>query len=334
MAVEPNYQNARARVTDIYNSAVAAYALSAAWEIGALDELHSAGTLNAEKFAVRHGLDPVSTVGMFRALSAVDIVRRDEAEIAVSSNFAEAYRNKSFFHWLTRGTAELFRRMPTVLDRGNRVGDYVQRDSAAVAFACREINELTYDPTFWSVIDGLDFDFRLVADLGCGSGGRLMDLLSRYPGIRGLGVDIARPAIEAGRVDLDAAGLGDRVEFTQGDVLQLAPRPEFAEVDLVTCFMMGHDFWPREQAVHTLRRLRTVFPAARRLVLGDATRVVGVPDAELPIFVVGFELGHSLMDRYIPTVEEWEPVFEEGGWELLATHRINMTVGEVIFELG
>jgi SAM-dependent methyltransferase len=262
------------------------------------------------------------------------VVRRDDTEITVSTNFGEVYRTKSFFHWLSRGTAELFRRMPIVLDRRNRVGDYIQRDSAAVAFACREINELTYDPTFWAVIDRLDFDFRKVADLGCGSGGRLLQLLSRHPGTRGLGIDIARPALESGRRDLDEAGLGDRVDFIEADVLHLRERPEFAEVDLVTCFMMGHDFWPRERCVETLSRLRHVFPAARRLVLGDATRSVGVPDAELPIFALGFELGHSLMDRYIPTVEEWEPVFAEAGWNLLATNRINIAAGEVIFELG
>ena len=47
-------------------------------------------------FAERQGLDPVSTIGMFRALAAVDIVKREDTAVAVSGNFDEVYRYKSF----------------------------------------------------------------------------------------------------------------------------------------------------------------------------------------------------------------------------------------------
>jgi SAM-dependent methyltransferase len=325
--------HARNEVAAIYNSAVAAWAIAAAWELGALDELHSERGLDAEAFAARQGLDPVSTIGMFRALASVDVVERQNATVVVSRNFDEVYRYKSFFHWLSRGSAELFRQMPSALISKNRVGQYYQRDAAAIAFACREINELCYAPAFWAAMDRLDFDFTIVTDLGCGSGGRVMDILARYPGTRGIGIDIACPALKTAREDSAAAGLGARVTFIEADVLNLNSHPEFEDVELITCFMMGHDFWPRENCVATLRRFRTVFPSARRLLLGDATRTTGVPDANLPVFTLGFELGHDLMGAFIPTITDWESVFEDTGWKLVRTNRIEMTVGEVIFEL-
>ena len=51
------------------------------------------------------------------------------------------------------------------------------------------------------------------------------------------------------------------------------------------------------------------------------------------MFTLGFELGHDLMGVFLPTVADWESVFDEAGWELVRTNMIDMTVGEVIFEL-
>jgi hypothetical protein len=35
---------------------------------------------------------------------------------------------------------------------------------------------------------------------------------------------------------------------------------------------------------------------------------------------------------FLPTVADWEPVFDEAGWQLVRTNRIDITVGEVVFE--
>jgi SAM-dependent methyltransferase len=317
----------------IYNSAVAAWAIAAAWEIGALDELNRDRTLDADEFAARRGLDPAATAGLFRALASVGVVRRRGPVVDCAEAFDDVYRYKSFFHWLSRGSAELFRQMPSVLVSENRVGDFYQRDPAAIAYACREIDELCYAPAFWDAMGRLDFELSNVVDLGCGSGGRVLDILARYPRSRGIGVDIARPALDAARSGARAAGAADRVAFIEADVLDLDERPEFADVELITCFMMGHDFWPRDNCVAALRRFRKVFPSVRRLLLGDATRTAEGPDLDLPVFTLGFELGHDLMGVFLPTVADWESVFDEAGWQLTRTNMIDMTVGEVVFEL-
>lgn len=317
----------------IYNSAVAAWTIGAAWELGVLDELNQTGAVDADDFAARHRLDVPSTRGMFRALSAVSIVERDGTKVVPGPIFAEVYQTRSFFHWLTRGSAELFRRMPEILQQENRVGDFYQRDSAAIAFACREMSTFCYDPWFWSALDEFDFDLRCVADLGCGGGDRLISILRRYPAVRGVGIDIATDALEVAETRAEASGLRDRLTLVADNMLKMRPRPAFAEVDLLTCFMAGHDFWPRERCVNTLARLRELFPNVRRFLIGDATRTADVPDQELPVFTLGFELGHELMGAYIPTVAEWESTFEAGGWRLHRKHSINLVVGEVIFEL-
>ncbi|MFC4857021.1 class I SAM-dependent methyltransferase [Actinophytocola glycyrrhizae] len=331
--VEEDFRGAR-EAAYIYNSAVAAWAICAAWEVGALDELNENRKLDTAEFAEAHGLDPLSTLGMFRALASVEIVRRIETVVMATDKFDEIYRTKSFFHWLNRGSGELFRQMPKALVERNRVGEYYERDPAAIAYACRDISAITYDETFHATLDRIDFPFTVVADLGCGSGGRLMDVLGRHPGTRGFGIDIAEPSLEVARRDAAEAGFGDRTEFFQADVLNLRERPEFREVEVLTCFMMAHDFWPKETCIATLRRLRELFPNVKRFLFGDATRSVGVHDTELGVFTLGFELGHDLMGTFMPTLADWCSVFSESGWNLLRVNRIEVAAGEVIAELA
>ncbi|MFI0154258.1 phenylpyruvate C(3)-methyltransferase [Streptomyces lydicus] len=338
MSTEVSEAQARRAVADIFNSTLASSAIGAAWELGALDELRENGKLDVSDFSARHDLHKPAVTGMFTALASVGIVRREGETIVTGPYFDEADHHRSLFHWLNQGSGELFRRMPQVLPNENRVGDFYQRDAAAISYACREISERYFDPAFWSAVEGLGYEPTTVADLGSGSGERLIQIARRFPGVRGLGIDIADGAIGMAEKEVAAKGFGDQISFVRGDARTIDQVPaeasdQFAKVDLLTCFMMGHDFWPRENCVQTLRKIREAFPNVRRFLLGDATRTVGIPDRELPVFTLGFEVGHDMMGVYLPTLDEWDGVFEEGGWRCVKKHAIDSLSVSVVFEL-
>ena len=327
-------------VASIFNAAVAAGAIGAAWEVGLLDEVRD-GKVDVLKFAKDYDLDGDSMQGLVAALVIVHVLERDKDVVMPGRLLDEAYRNKSLFHWLALGSGGLFSRMPYVLRNKNRTGSFYERDSVAIAYACEDINKQHFDPFFWAAMDGLDYEFHSVVDLGSGSGERLMQILDRYPGTTGIGIDIAGPAVEVAAAEALERGFKDRLSFAQGDATQVGYRDEFAEVDLVTSFLMGHDFWPRDNCVATLQRLRKAFPNARRLLLGDTTRVLlncaaskhAVTEDKVPVFTLGFEFGHAMMGTYLPTMEEWEGVFGEGGWRCLKKHIVESSYPSVIFEL-
>lgn len=187
----------------------------------------------------------------------------------------------------------------------------------------------------------IDIDIQSIVDLGSGSGERLMQILNEYPGTIGIGIDLAGPAIKVAAAEASQRGFGGRLSFMEDDACKMEYRDEFANVNLLTCFMMGHDFWPRESCVATLRRLREAFPRARRFLLGDATRILldskgskyAVTPDNVPIFTLAFEFGHAMMDVYIPTIEEWEGAFAEGGWRCVKKHLIESLSLSVVFEL-
>lgn len=56
-------------------------------------------------------------------------------------------------------------------------------------------------------------------------------------------------------------------------------------------------------------------------------------DRDLPIFTLGFEVGHALMGVGLPSLAEWEEVIEESGWRLVQRHTIETPAASAIFEL-
>jgi phenylpyruvate C(3)-methyltransferase len=320
------------RAADIFNSTVASFAIATAWETGILDELDSQGMVDIEEFCAKHDLHPPAIDSMLAALAAVGVAVRKGGSAFPGPDFAEIQRNRGFFHWLTAGCGELFTRMPTIVRNEHRTGTFFDRDAAAIAFACREINRQSFDPIFWQAMAELDFPFTTVADLGCGSGGRLAQLAARYPGVRGVGVDISPEALREAATHTATSG-GD-FEFVTADARTIEPDPRFEPVEILTCFMMGHDFWPREECVDSLRRLRKAFPNVRRFLLGDTARTEGIPDQDKPVFTLGFETAHDLMGVYLPTLTEWDTVFEESGWHRLGVRHVDVPAASFIYELA
>ncbi|MCJ1329038.1 hypothetical protein MMC10_005715 [Thelotrema lepadinum] len=331
-------------VANIYNSAIAAAAIPTAWEVGFLDAVRNQHKVDTRKYAAEHNLHGDSMQGLADVLAIAEVVQFDKDSVVAGRLFDETYRTKSMFHWLTLGSGGLFSRMHRVVRNEERVGDYHGRDAAAIAYACRELNTQFYDPVFWAVMKELPYSFRSVVDLGCGSGERLMQILSHYPETTAIGIDAAGPAVDFAKAEAWKRGFGDRLELVVGDAQSLEQRDDFAGVDLLTSFLMGHDFWPRENCIATLRNLRRIFPNVRRFLLGDETRGLlhsngsNPPMAhpakdDVPIFALGLEFGHVLMNVYIPTMSEWYEVFAEGGWHCVKGHELQRRAFAVIFEL-
>lgn len=83
-------------------------------------------------------------------------------------------------------------------------------------------------------------DFNLIADLGCGGGRNVGELLTRYPAAHVTGVDYSKVSVEKAKKYNQK--FGNRCEILQGDVSRLdLPAGEY---DLATAFETVY-FWPK-----------------------------------------------------------------------------------------
>jgi phenylpyruvate C(3)-methyltransferase len=302
-------------IDTVFNDAVSAYAISAAWELGLLTRVETCGgAVDLAGFAREEELDLGSVRAIARVLAYAEVVGLDADEVTSGPLFAEAVLKKGYFYWLTRGCGELFATMPELVRDANRAGDFVRRDYRAIGLAAKDAGARFVDPPFYRLVE----DRGLVrgADLGCGSGGRLIELARRDPRFRGVGVDVADGALALAGEAVAAAGLADRLSVVRDDATGLGHRPEYRDVEFVSMFMMGHDLWPRPDCLASLKMLGDAFPAATDLVICDTYRSELAPGEPHPVFTLGFETAHAVMGQEIPTLAEWGEVLDEAGWHM------------------
>lgn len=306
--------------SSLFNGSVAAFAVCAADELGLLEAI-SAGPVDLSAVAADRDLHEPSVRALVEILADAEVVRvldAATATVAPGPDFDDVWRNKGYFLWLIRGYGEMLAATADLCVNATRaVSDTRRRDGRAIALAGRDYGRRFVDPTVEQILDTLGF--KAVADLGCGSAGRIIALAQRYPDRRFIGVEADPGAVEVAGEAVRAAGLTDRVTIFHDDIRHLDDRPEYADVDLMLTFFLGHDLWPRESCLATLADLRRHMPQARDFLFSDTYRsptTDRTTTQRAPVFTLGFELTHALMGQHVPSLDEWTALFADSVWRL------------------
>lgn len=316
----------------IFNSAIGASAIAAGFELGLFDELHEREPLDLEEFCGRRDLHPWSVASVVQVLNCFDIAElsEDRKTARRGSLFADTFADKGYFLWLMRGYGNLLHNLATIVKNGDCTLEGIGRDGKYIAMAGRDYGARFVDPHFTAMLE--EEPFQVAADLGCGSAERLLNLARSRPDFRGVGVEVNKGAVDLARRSIEQAGLSDRVQVVHFDVKNLVVQPEFGEVEVLFCFFMGHDLWPRPNCLKALRSIRHAFPKVRRFLFCDTYRSDLPAPSDIPIFTLGFEFTHAMMGQFIPSLAEWEDLFEESGWTCAGRRDISIPYSS-IFDL-
>lgn len=312
--------------TALFNSYVGASAISAAVHVGLLDEIAEDLKVELTDFAGNAGLD----VDVLRAVADVLIdhdvlVALDETVVAKGAEFDDVHRHQGYFLWLVRGYGEMLSQVGELARPELREPASRMRDGRAIATAGRDYGGKFVDRIVFALIDELHFE--VLADLGCGSANRIIELARRYPAKRFIGVEVDAGAVDVARQAVRAAGLTDRVRIIQDDIRELRADPRYTQVDAVISFFLGHDLWPRENCLATLAAIRDRLPNARNFLLSDTFRSHRREPA--PIFTQGFELTHAVMRQQIPTEYEWVDLVADSVWRLRGRTPLDIAFSDI-----
>lgn len=165
---------------------------------------------------------------------------------------------------------------------------------------------------------------KRLADLGCGSGGVLIDFCSRSESLAGVGVDLEPEALAEAREAVAAAGLSGRIGLVEGDLA----RPEsyagaVGEVQALYAGYVLHELLRdgEEALVDLLRRMGEHFPGVYLLVsefdaVSDAEALVLPPEQRS--FMLHYQhLIHPLSHQGSPLpAHRWRALFARAGLEL------------------
>jgi len=321
-----------AHTASIFNSTIAAAAIAAMFEHGLFEALQQNEAVHVREFCEKAGLHQPATASLLYALACYNIVALSPAQDVVRPGkaFADTYKDKGYFLWLVRGYGNLWQNLSELIESGKGNINSVGRNGHYVAKAGRDYGAQFVDEYFNDML--YQMPFQVAADLGCGSAMRLINLAQQNPAFRGIGIDINEGAVKLAQEAVAAANLQNRLTVVRADASRLEARPEFAEVEVLFCFFMGHDLWPRPNCLKVLRQIRAVFPRLKRFLLSDTHRADLPASRQIPIFTLGFEVTHAVMGQAIPSAAEWLDLFAEAGWNCVERRDIGIPFS-AIFDL-
>ena len=204
----------------------------------------------------------------------------------------------------------VFARMAGQLTGDETYGVDVTRDAEALGRRC-EVLFRSFGTTLVSDLIR-EHGAHTVLDLGCGTGGLILDLCRLDPGLRGIGLDIAPEPIELANRRAKQAGLAERTTFLVADAFQPDAWPdEAAEADLFVAVGALHEhFRAGEDAVVAL--LARYGQLLRRP--GTKAFVLAEPELYRDGADIDFYLAHVLTAQGMPRRrEEWLSVISAAG---------------------
>lgn len=230
-------------------------------------------------------------------LTARGVPLLDELSGALLGYYAQAY-------------GPVFASMAGQLAGTQAYGVDVARDAEALGHHC----EVLFRSFGTELISDLirKHDARAVLDLGCGTGGLILDLCQLDPRLRGVGLDIAPEPIEFAARRAKEAGISGRASFLVADAFRPDEWPaEAATCDLFVAVGALHEhFRDGEAAVVSLLRgygelLRR--PGAKAFILAEPELYHDAADAD-------FFLVHVLSAQGMPRQrEDWLKVIAAAG---------------------
>lgn len=309
-------------VTRAYNGYIAAHVIFSLERLGVFAELRRCPA-DLETLAKILGADPATLQALVDNAIGFGYLISSDDRLTLSEAGEEVFRLRGFFTWAVGGYADVFRQAGAIAANERVYGVDVLRDEAMVALGAAQADEELMAGTVDGVLAGTGF--KVIADLGSGTSDRLCRAVASHPGTTGIGLDISAAATSIATRNVREAGLNDRIQVIQADVLDViakgAHRASLAQVDTVMSFFLLHDLLADPEArCSILSCMCRAFPAARTFLLADTvlrTRAPAKTGRELPVFSTGFELAHALMDVPLHTKESYEQMFREAGFRLV-----------------
>lgn len=294
-------------------------ALDLAHALLALDETGMAARLVASEAVplaeLVVGLDAELAGHFLRYMEMREIVKLDEDRVRLTEagrKLLETTGPITTLRFYLRGYGEVIAATSDLLRGVRTYGKEVVREGAAVGGASAETSRRLANHLIYRRLESIGA--RCVIDVGCGGGAFLIDLCRRDPEIRGIGLDISEPAIEAARREVEREGLASRIQLVVGDGFHPETWPSPCdEADVVVASQVLHEGTRRSQepTLATLRRFAERLRAGRlKALLIYENRFTGQWNTlESEFFLV-----HALSQQGFPmSPEAWTELFTQAG---------------------
>ncbi len=164
--------------------------------------------------------------------------------------------------------------------------------------------------------------FRRVLDVGCGTGGWLIEMAQQYPAMSLFGVDISNRMIDYARARAESAGVADRVEFLVNDATLMLEFPadffDLANLRFGVSFLRTWD-WPK--MLSELQRVTRVGGIVRVTdgMIGSQSMKPALTQLEEMLRCAFYRAGHLFTEGPTGLIDHLERLLIQHGCEHVQT---------------
>lgn len=301
----------------LFNHYLAARVIHQLGELGIFRRLEQ-GPLQPLEVAQERGIEPTHLEALLHFLEQLGWIEHAPEGWRMAPALAHRFdAEHGFLQWLIGAYEPVLDGLPALLRGHARYGHELRRQDREVARSSARISEVYTDPAMYLLLklEGVS----TVADIGMGSGLRLIDICQRLPHLRGVGLDLSEACCTLAREHVAQAQLSERIEIVHDRAetwLRHARARGLAQVDLVLCFAMFHDLLNVPGlAEQFLRDILAGLAPGAWLLIQDQLQPQAAFGAEH--WGPGFELMHHFMGQRLYPRATYLALFQQVGLELV-----------------
>jgi 2-ketoarginine methyltransferase len=294
--------------------------------------------VSAEELAQRLGSpDSELTGALLRALHSEGAVVLEAGVYRFAEDLSELRAVHGWLELLMEGYRDLFQGVGRLMREGD---GSIERNHLRVATGSARIAVYDAVPLTLRLIERLGVSEGVVLDYGCGSALYLIALCAQHPGLRGLGVELARETVEEARAHVRAAGLEERIAIEHASAPDYVPGER---VDFVVSAFVLHEIVGQRGVEGTIEFLRSFgrrFPDARLLIVEVSNpyeegrgELIG-SDRQGRGYYNYYIWLHSVTTQRLLTHAQWLELFERAGYRVTHEERVDDTVDSTGLEIG
>lgn len=248
----------------------------------------------------------------------------DQQNYVINADQQDWHDDRSFANWMVGGYGYLLSEIRNVSE--NNILDPLNMiNGKYVALGSDQAYKSFMKNPFLDFIDSLEFES--VVDLGCGNAGRLIDVCSRFPHSKGMGVDINSKAVELARKNVKSYNLQESIDIVCSDAIAspINGRTNHKSPNIVMSFMMMHDLLSAYGSEHVTTALVKNFARPKYFLIADTHSTSNNLDGvDNKIFTNAFELIHWSRGIRIFDEETYLSLFKHEGYRLEATWSLSV----------
>jgi 2-ketoarginine methyltransferase len=316
---------------------VLAQALHHALDLGVFAAIGAAPGVDEARLATELGLDAERLAALLRYLQNEGYLV-DDAGWSLTAKGAGLPVFAPWYELLVGGYATTFVQLGDVLRQG---APWATRDATRVGAGSCGISAFDALPLVERLLDSSPKPVTTVVDMGCGDGAFLIDLITRRPELRGVGLEPNLASTKLGAERGIAAGVTERLELHHGPAADVS-RLELPARGQGTCFLTAFVLQEileqsGEAAVEQfLRQTLAAHPEALWIVIEVDHRPVA------PVMAHGLAMAyynpyyliHAITEQRLETDEYWTGLFHRAGLRCLALGHPDDRVDSTRLELG